>query len=149
MLTEIEMIEAHAENIRNGTEKVSPGSPASFTRACVNGDAIWQGDLLLVLTDDNVPEGFSVSDKPTKQLVPGENVGAKHCLDSLANVDIFYPQNWNEESLIGPYFKVKDSGAVVEHPVHGDVSIPAGFSVQCFYQREYDKELEKERRAKD
>lgn len=149
MLTEIEMIEIHAENIRNGTEKVSPGSPASFTEACVEGDAIWQGDLLLVIADNVVPEDFSTKTEPTKQLVPGDNIGAKHCLDSLTNVEIFYPNTWNEESLIGPYFRVKSGGAVVEHPVHGNVLIPAGFNIQCFYQREYDKEMERERRAKD
>ena len=48
-MTEIDVIEKHAENIRNGLdEKVKPGMEGSFTEGCVEGDAIWQGDLLLV-----------------------------------------------------------------------------------------------------
>ena len=151
-MTEIEIIEKHAENIRNGLEKVKPGMEACFTDGCVEGDAIWQGALLLVISGD-IPEDFVVNSDPKRdirQLVPGNTIGAKHCLESLEGIQVFYPKEWNAESLLGPFISVASGHtAVVTHPVHGNVLIPGRFNVQTYYQKEYDKEMEKERRAKD
>jgi len=152
-MTEIDVIEKHAENIRNGLdEKVKPGMEVCFTEGCVEGDAIWQGDLLLVIAGEFAPEGFvkNPAQENNHQLVPGNTTGAKHCLQNLSGVEVLYPKDWNEDSLVGPFISVKaGSTAVIEHPVHGNVVIPGGFNTQCYYQKEYDKEMEKERRAKD
>jgi hypothetical protein len=82
------------------------------------------------------------------QLVHGSNVGSMHCLDSMDGVKMYAPNDWNEESLQGPYL-ILSKERTITHPKHGDVTIPAGFSVQCTYQREYDKEQQRERRTRD
>lgn len=147
----IELIEQHAALIRDGKhERVSPGQPAAFTTACVADDCIWQGDLGLFVANE-VPSGYVRIAKPTaqdKQLVPGNTEGAKHCLDSLAGVKLFRPQDWNAESLVGPCLVLTKERTIL-HPTHGAVTIPAGMTVVCRYQREYDDELRRERRAVD
>lgn len=144
----IKEIVEHAAKIKNGEhDKVQPGQPLQFSEACTVNDRIWQGDLALTISD-SVPEGYVKLDKLVQKLVPGDNVGARHVLDSLDGVEMYVPKEWNEESLIGPYL-ILTKDRTVTHPVHGDVTIPAGFSVHCTYQREYDKEQERERRARD
>lgn len=147
MINVIEQIEQHRDRIANGNEKVYPGMPLRFTEACSVGDCIWQGDLGLVIANKK-PKNYVKAVNPTVQLVPGNNVGAKHCLDSLNAVEIYLPKEWNEESLEGPFLVVKNEVNIL-HPTHGTVTIPGGFSVQCHYQREWEKEQERERRAKD
>lgn len=130
--------------------KVSPGQPASFTEACTVNDCIAQGDLNLVILDDVPNDYIEVVDLEEKhrQLVPGNNEGAKHCLEHLRGIRLFYPPNWNMDSLVGPVMLISRDNTVL-HPTHGNVHIPAGFTVGTFYQREWDRELEKERRARD
>ena len=144
----IEQIQQHAQSIARGDEQVKPGQPVSFTDACTVNDAIAQGDFILVVAEDVVPAGYSLMKNPSLQLVPGNNVGSKHCLDSLEGVEVYLPEGYSEESLKGPFLRLSQD-RVVTHPVHGDVSIPAGFAVNCIYQREYDSELAAERRARD
>jgi hypothetical protein len=115
----------------------------------VPGDCIWQGDLgLVIVADKKPPKGYVKPNKATVQLVPGNTVGSKHCLDTLDGVEMYVPNEWNEETLDGPFLMVNKEVNVL-HPTHGTVTIPAGFNVQCYYQREYDRELERERRARD
>lgn len=145
----IDQIQGHAQRIASGLERVSPGMPLAFTEACIAGDCIWQGDLGLVISSSyNPPQGYKKAEKPTVQLVPGNTVGAKHCLDSLDGVEIYIPKVWNEESLQGPFLRLTQERQVL-HPTHGCVTIPAGFNVECVYQREWDKMQAAERRARD
>jgi hypothetical protein len=145
----IEQIEQHCQRIADGSERVYPGMPMRFTEACVPGDCIWQGDLGLVISDSKKPpNGYVKPEKPSVQLVPGNTVGSKHCLDTLDGVEMYVPKKWNEETLDGPFLVIEKEVNVL-HPTHGTVTIPAGFNVQCYYQREYDRELERERRARD
>lgn len=149
--TIIDRIRDHAQMIAAGEhERVKPGMAVAFTEACVPGDAIRQGDLYLVLRDA-VPAGYVQLPKPKaadKQLVPGNTQGARHCLDSLAGVSLFRPEKLAEDSLAGPCFSTTRERKVL-HPVHGVVVVPAGLVVQCIYQREYDRELQRARRAQD
>lgn len=151
----IKEIENFVKSVAHGSEFVSHGVPIRFTEASTSGDRIWQGDLALTIRS-KVPkdyvearsgeEGRSLSS--SLQLVHGSNVGSMHCLDSLDGVKLFFPKRWDEESLRGPFF-ILSKERTVTHPKHGNVTIPAGFSVQCSYQREYDAEQKRERRAKD
>jgi len=143
----IDHIQSHAERIAAGQESVKPGMPLAFTTACSPGDAIRQGDLYLVVVD-KVPSGYVKATRPSKQLVPGNTEGAKHCLDATAGVKVYLPEKWDAESLEGPCLVTTKERKVL-HPVHGPVTIPAGMTVQCRYQREWDKELAKQRRARD
>jgi hypothetical protein len=144
----IEEILEHARKISAGElEQVRPGMPLRFSEACTVNDRIWQGDLALTIIA-SMPTGYVEAKDPRVQLVPGNTVGAKHCLDSLQGVKMFLPKDWNEESLIGPYLEISEERTIL-HPVHGSVTIPAGFCVHCTYQREFDRELERERRARD
>jgi len=138
-------------------ETVCPGQDAAFTEACTLGDRIWQGDLGLTIVN-KIPEGFVKVDPAedaknnidTKKLVPGFNPGSMHVLDSLEGVEVYRKPDWNtnEENLVGPLV-VFNKGGVVTHPKHGNVTVPAGFMIQCTYQREYDAEQQRIRRNAD
>jgi hypothetical protein len=151
LATTIERIEQHAQRIAAGeNETVSPGKPARFTEASTPHDGIWQGDLGLEIVK-SVPDGYIRVTKPKvadKQLVPGTTQGARHCLDSLRGVTIYRPAEWSEESLDGPCL-VLSAERTILHPTHGSVTIPAGFTVKCRYQREWDKEQAAARRTRD
>lgn len=150
-MTTIEKIQRHATAIAAGElENVKPGMPVSFTNACCAGDTIRQGDLYLIIVDA-VPSGYVAVSKPKaadKQFVPGNTEGSRHCLDSLDGVKLYRPTQWDEESLQGPCM-VLTKERVVKHPKHGHVTIPAGFTVLCHYQREWEKEEQKAKRARD
>jgi hypothetical protein len=147
----IDEIQTHARRIAAGEhETVKPGQPARFTDAAQPGDAIWQGDLCLEVVA-GVPDGYTLAKKPAAQLVPGTTQGARHCLDSVRGVKVYYPQGWPasaEETLTGPCLVLSQERAVL-HPTHGPVTVPAGFTVLCSYQKEYDAELRRERRNQD
>ena len=82
-MSAIQEIVEHAAKIKNGEhDKVQPGQPLRFSEACTVNDRIWQGDLALTISN-KVPEGYVKPKKEILQLVPGENVGARHVLDSL------------------------------------------------------------------
>lgn len=146
----IESLQSHVKKIQNGEhESVHPGQPARFTEACQAGDGIWQGDLGLELVD-KVPDGYAKVDHKERnmQLVPGNTQGSRHCLDSLSGVEVYLPQNFNEESLQGPCLVLSKERTVL-HPTHGPVTLLANSIILCRYQREWDKELQKQRRQQD
>ncbi len=149
--TAIERVEKHAKRISNREhETVKPGQPFRITEAASVGDGCWQGDLGIEVVA-KVPQGYVRIEKPKvadKQLVPGNTQGSKHCLDSLRGVQVYRPSDWSEESLAGPCLVLMEERTIL-HPTHGAVTIPAGFTVLCRYQREWDKEQAKERRARD
>lgn len=150
MTTTIKRIEKHARRIADGSERVKPGQPVRFTQAASVGDTIRQGDLYLTIVEA-VPKGYVKLNKPkavAKQLVPGNTQGARHCLDSLDCVTLYRPKSWSEESLDGPCLVLAKERTIL-HPTHGAVTIPAGFTVLCRYQREFDSEQRRERRARD
>lgn len=128
-------------------ETIEPGQPVTLTSAASCGDAVRQGDLYLVVVE-KVPEGYAKASRASKQLVPGTTRGAKHCLDSLDGVEVYLPKEWREESLQGPCLVLTKERTVL-HPVHGAVTIAAGHTILCCYQREWEKEQAKERRARD
>jgi hypothetical protein len=83
------------------------------------------------------------------QLVPEGGEGSRHILRHADGVELFRPSDWgSEDSLVGPIIRLGKEN-VIDHPRHGNVTIPAGFSVSCTYQREYDEEQKRERRARD
>lgn len=133
--------------VQKHLEEVRPGQPAVINAAASPGDAVRQGDLYLIVVEA-VPAGYKKAKNPSRQLVPGQTQGSKHILDSLEGVEVYLPQEWNEESLDGPCL-VLTKERTVQHPVHGPVTIAAGHSILCRYQREYDKELARERRNRD
>lgn len=157
-LSTIEKIQKRVAKIASGKDlKVKPGQVERFSEAVVDGDLIRQGDLYLIVAERGnrfswekflVDNGYTKARKPSAQLVPGNTEGAKHCLDSLNGVEVWLPRDWNEESLQGPFLRCKQE-RTVQHPVHGAVIIPAGMSILCAYQREFDKEQAKSHRARD
>lgn len=150
-MTTIERIQKHAATIKAGEhESVKPGQPFGFTEACQPGDGVWQGDLGIEIVA-GVPDGYEQVKNPKsadKQLVPGQTQGARHCLDSLVGVKLYRPTEWGPESLQGPCLVITKTRKIL-HPTHGAVTVPAGFTVLCRYQREWDKEQAKQRRARD
>lgn len=151
MVTTIERIERHAKRIAGGKAKVHPGQPHRISEAASVGDGVWQGDLGIEIVA-KVPADYVRVKNPKAselQLVPGNTEGAKHCLDSCDGVVMHRPKGWpNAESLVGPCLTLTKERTIL-HPKHGNVTIPAGFTVLCRYQREYDAELKRERRNAD
>ena len=145
----IDRIESHAKRIAAGEhERVRPGQPERMSEAASVGDCVVQGDLYLEVVD-GPPEGYVKAESPSTQLVPGTTQGAKHCLDSTDGVEMWMPKGWGkEEMLTGPCLRLSEERTVT-HPVHGNVTIAAGHTILCSYQREYDAELRRERRNAD
>lgn len=149
-VAEITKIEKHAKKIRDGKATVSPGLPFRINEAATVGDMVWQGDLGLEIVTA-VPEGYVRVESPTeadRQLVPGRTQGAKHVLDSLDGVELWRPAEWPNVTQLGPAFVLRKERTVT-HPTHGDVTIAAGHTVLCSYQREWDSEQRAERRNMD
>ena len=144
----IREIQQHAKVLK---ERVSPGQPAVLNEACSVGDGVWQGDLGIEIVSA-VPEGYVLVEKPKeddKQIVPGNTQGSKHVLRSIVGVSIWRPKNWPSEiGIFGPCI-VAESEAVIDHPTHGEVTISAGHTILCRYQREWDQEQKKARRNAD
>ena len=143
----------HADAIADGRhDTVKPGMPQTFSEAACDGDMIWQGDLGIGITSGGIPLGYKKVNKIEDLcLVPGKDktIGSRHCLESAEGVEMWVPEVWDETSLDGPYLLLSN-GTTVSHPKHGDVSVPSCFNeVQVVYQREYDTELRRERRARD
>ena len=148
----IKEITEHANEIKAGNAKIQPGQPATIPVAASYGDEAWQGDLGFIVAK-GIPPTYNKVKLPTAQdmqLVPGNTQGAKHCLTSLEGLELYRHSDWgqNYEGLEGPAIKAI-TATTVEHPTHGNVTIPAGMIVVCRYQREYDAELKRERRNAD
>ena len=137
----------HSKRIVNRQEKVYPGLPLRFSEASTVKDRLWQGDVALTIAN-KIPEGFVKMKEPNPQLVHGNTMGSKHCLDSLQGVEMYVPSDYSSESLVGPYLILTEE-RVVQHPKHGSVTIPKGFHVQITYQKSLNRELKKIERQKD
>lgn len=153
-MTAIAEIQNHAQQIADGKhDTIKPGMPFRIPDSWLSGDAVAQGDLIITVVD-KIPAGYKPVAKPTaadKQLVPGNTEGAKHCLESLKGLKLFRPQGWPasaETDYCGPAFTAKNDVTIL-HPTHGPVTVPAGVTVRCDYQREFDAESQRERRNQD
>lgn len=144
VLTEIA---EHAASIAAGREKIKPGDPYSFTGANSPGDRVWQGDLCVTLVShDTTPPESPVKCGPT--LVPDNGTqGSRHILDSLDGVTFSRGLPTNETSLDGPVLVVT-TNRTITHPVHGHIFLCPG-TYDIGYQRELDKDIRSERRARD
>ncbi len=145
----LKLLQAHKEKIVAGEATVAPGVPQTFTRGFAPNDAIAQGDLNLVLAEA-VPKNATKRDNMSNQLVPGNTDGAKHCVVDRTTCDIYDPQGYGQEyqGLVGPTI-VANKDTVIGHPTHGNVTILAGQTVQCVYQRVWEQEQARERRQRD
>lgn len=142
-------ITTHRDAIVGGETKIGPGQPIRMSEGLAPGDAVAQGDLNLVVAEQ-VPDGYKLRENGSGQLVPGNTIGAKHIIEDVTAVEIHDPPGWGPtyDNLAGPYVVAKRD-VVIGHPTHGPVTIPAGFCVECLYQRVWDQELKKERRQRD
>ena len=91
-----------------------------------------QGDLYFCKLAD-VPAD-AIRAQPYAQLAPGESLGSRHCLDSLAGVQMFHLLT--PGPLDGPVL-VLSQARTVTHPEHGHITFPAGACMQVTYQRLY------------
>ena len=151
-MSAIDKITRKARRIRNGSDKIEQGQPVLMSEAAAVDDYVRQGDLYVIVAE-GIPTNFKAVVTPNdtdKQLVPGSTQGARHCLDSLDGVALYRPQGWGPDydDLDGPAFVLSESRTVL-HPTHGRVTIPAGFTIRCRYQREWDAEQRRERRNAD
>lgn len=142
-------VKKHATRISNGRAKVQPGEPFHLNEAASVGDGVWQGDLGVEIVASLPRDYVQVESHP--QLVPGSTIGSRHALADTSTVSGFcQPKNWGDkyDGLDGPAFHC-DRETTITHPTHGNVVIAAGHTVRTRYQRQYDAELKKERRALD
>lgn len=152
-MTTLEQItKTHANHIST----ISPGLPAAFSAAATPGDCIAQGDLYVTIVD-RVPDGYVHAEQPARQLVPESGAGSHHRLDSLEGVEIHIPVGWRVDapwgSLDGPCLILTEEREVRHEPghghPHGTVTIPAGQTVLCTYQREWLAEQRRVARVMD
>lgn len=126
-------VAGHAEKIKNDEpQRVATCSP---------WDGWPQGDVLLVRLDA-LPDGCKKIARPDRQLAPGTTQGSRHCLDSLAGVTLY--RLADPTPLDGPVI-LAEREFTVEHPEHGDITLPAGVW-GVVYQRAFADEI---RRVQD
>lgn len=137
----------YASNIAAGKEKIKPGDPYTFTGANSPGDRVWQGDLCVTLVSfSTAPTGPAV--KCGERLAPDNGTqGSRHTLDSLDGVVFFRGFPTEDTSLDGPVFTTT-TDRTITHPVHGHIHLCPG-TYDIGYQRELDRDLKAERRARD
>jgi len=93
-----------------------------------------QGDLYIQKTG-NVT-GLKEKTVTTNQLVPGQTMGSRHCLDSLQGIK-FYTSS-RSSALMGDTLEATRAFQV-NHPEHGDIKFSAG----CYrigYQKDHAAE---------
>lgn len=168
----LDRMEAHIEKIRSKQhDDLLPGMPLYFNGSHTVNDCQVQGDVMVTVVapvpekwkdgdtlkvlKKYIPKGYQKVDdsNPTVQgkmfqLVPGNTEGARHCIENRDGVEIFVPENWSEENLDGPLLACSKP-TVITHPVHGPVHVAAGMIVKIDYDRQWDLEQQKERRARD
>lgn len=108
-----------------------------FPEAAVAGDYVRQGDVYVWMLD-GVPQGVSPA-KASLQVVEGTTKGSRHCLDSLAGVEMFVMPD--ADVLTGPVLRLSEE-RVLNHPEHGDWILGPG----CYaitYQRQFAEELKR------
>ena len=145
-----------AKKIASGDhELVRPGMAYDISEAAAINDVVWQGDVGIALAEGGPPSGYVRVENLKRNCVvfisgDQDSIGSRHCLEDMSTVsEIWVPKNWNEESLNGPYLKLKDKTCLL-HPKHGDLHIPSCHKeVQVIYPREYDIEQKRARRAAD
>lgn len=156
----IDRIIDECEKVSRGDHELKPGMPHYMTGAESVGDTVCQGDFWIIVAEKVPESGFKKREEfksgdaqvsNVGQLVPGNTVGSRHCLNTVSDekVEVYYPEVWNEDSLVGPYLVVKSDGVVIEHPKHGHVHLHKDTVYRCVYQREYDKVQKAERRSRD
>jgi len=154
----------------NGDLPVQAGQNETLSPAASVGDFFWQGDLKFTVINFNdflKSKTISITHPDTrtedikyteiqpkeedKQLVPGNTIGAKHCLEHL-NVRYFVPEKWSRnesyDSLFGPVIYYKTENKIL-HNEHGIPSIPKDMCILNTYQRNLDQETKRETRARD
>ena len=119
--------------IRTHVESIKNDEPQSVETMSTN-DAWAQGDVAIIAIDKITGKP---DPKPVVQLAPGTTQGSRHCLDSLDGIQLFRVDR--ADVLTGPQIKA-DRRFTVEHPEHGDVSLPPG-NYQIRYQRAFAEEL--------
>lgn len=151
----LERLQNHAKNLKDGLERVRPGDPYTFSSAADAGEGVWQGDLGIEIVRA-IPKDYVKVTKPTAahmKLVPGGEDGAKHHLDSLAGVTLYLPPEFEKDpnSLRGPAFKISEPRQIVHTGSgrHGTVNLDPTHAYQCRYQRVWEQEEQRERRARD
>jgi hypothetical protein len=133
----VENMVSHVAKMRSQDAPVKPGQPERFTEACTAGDTIAQGDVNFILASkchmpsnyvkwENIPDNL--------QLVHGSDIGSMHCLDSMEGVEAYVPENWNAESLTGPFLVLSQERTGL-HPKHGDVTFIKDSCIFVTYQR--------------
>lgn len=150
-------VAAHKDTILAGAARIHPGQPLS-TESLSPGDVIAQGDLYIRVCgpSESPPSDYIRVDGPVGdrlKLVPGPDAGSHHWLDSGVGVTMFLPPEWGSdlESLRGPWLVLTEPRTIEHHGPsrHGSVHLSAGQCVELGYQRVWDAEHRRERRARD
>lgn len=118
--TELKEVTEHAEKIKNdGEHTVHNMDP---------GDMWCQGDVGIVFLGQREEVSFAnleeiPADRAEAQLAPGNTQGSRHCIDDLGKVTMYRSASGTE--LDGPRIDAP-TGFRVNHPEHGDVTLPPG-----------------------
>lgn len=148
---------AHKDAILSGGARIHPGQPLT-SEGLSAGDIIPQGDLYIRIaaTHERPPADYITVHEPVGdqlKLVPGPDAGSHHWLDSGVGVTMFLPPEWGSdlESLRGPWLVLTEPRTIEHHGPsrHGSVHLSAGQCVELGYQRVWDAEHRRERRARD
>ncbi len=130
---EFTRISRHAGRIANDGEHAIKTMSA--------GDFWAQGDIGLVCLP-GLPDGCNPDTKPSAQLAPGTTQGSRHCVSDMERVRLH--RLADPSPLDGPIIEAPQ-GCTIEHPEHGNVTLPPGI-YGVIYQRAFADDL---RRVQD
>lgn len=144
-------ISSHRDAIVRGDAPVRPGQ-AQATDGLSANDVVPQGDLYVRVCGEREKIPADYVARQGVRLVPGNEDGAQHVLDSIDGVTMSFPPEWGTdlESLRGPFVTVTEPRTVLHHGRrgHGPIHLCPG-TYEIRYQRVWDAEQRIERRARD
>lgn len=122
--TAFRRVASHAESIQN--------DDAHRVETMSAGDMWAQGDIGLLCLAEK-PSTAEPIVRPAAQLAPGNTQGSRHTIADLSTVKLYRVKN--PTPLDGPVIEAP-KGLTVEHPEHGDVTLPPGV-YGVIYQRAF------------
>lgn len=137
-------IKTIAAELVKRASKVAKRVDQRFSEAASPWDYCRQGDVYCTALAC-VPRNTVRVSSPVLQLAPGTTRGSRHCLDSLAGIEVYAYKEPSE--FDGPILKFNEERTIT-HPQHGNWIFPAGSIVAVSYQRTQDA-LDRAQRVAD
>ena len=111
-----------SEILKAITENPPAVEDVRFIRTIQEGQAVRQGDVMLLRVSDNHKRGKVLPNTGSLQLAPGNTKGSRHVAEGSFEA---FETHDSSDPLAGPVIHAKER-IDVTHPEHADISLPSG-----------------------